>query len=105
MCYMNCIHENYQGECAKRGGFPPGWICPHDREECVSCHGIFDQADMEDGLCNECQAEKTKVKRYAFVSIPGGVREHESETGEWVKYSDVQELIEWAETHAHKQAV
>jgi len=33
------------------------------------------------------------MKRYTMISIPGGCRETESETGRYVLYSDVEELL------------
>jgi len=45
------------------------------------------------------------IKRYSFIAISGGFREYEDESGGWVKYEDIEELIEWAEKQAQKQAV
>jgi len=61
MCYQNCIHENYHGDC-QRCSYEKGWICPGDREECTECHEIFDEADMEGGLCPDCVAEMESPK-------------------------------------------
>jgi len=60
MCYQNCQHENYHGDCTK-GSYPTGWICPPDAEECDECLEIFDSSDLDDGLCKECQTEKEKI--------------------------------------------
>ena len=56
MCYMNCIYENWEGDCTK-SNFPTGWLCPHESEECSLCGGVFHVDDVVDGLCQECLEE------------------------------------------------
>ena len=33
------------------------------------------------------------MSRYSMIGTPGGYREFESETGEWVRFKDVEKLV------------
>jgi hypothetical protein len=53
MCYQNCQHENYDGECTKSGPFLP---CSF--RNCIGCDTEFDENELNDkDQCKDCEAE------------------------------------------------
>lgn len=58
MCYRNCEHENWHGEC-QMGKLPEHFICPGERAYCNRCEAVSYWYDMdESGLCEECIADE-----------------------------------------------